>query len=355
MRAIVCEQVGDPTLPLGSGVLRLKQDQPAPQIQPGCIRVRVTAASLNFPDALQVKGQYQVKPKLPFIPGSEVSGIVCQLGAGVKGFKPGDLVCAVTQGGAFAEEVVVPAAAAWHIPAGVDAAEAAGVPIVYGTADLALRHRARLQAGQTVLVLGASGGVGTAAVQISKLLGARVVAVTSGADKAAYLAQLGADAVVDTAAPAAAGQRLHKLVAAAAPKGVHVVFDPVGGQALFESLKCVAWGAQYLVIGFAAGDIPKVPANLLLVKNTTMHGIFWGSYMMKDYKVLADGLRQVLQWAGGGRLTLQVSHRFRLDQLPEAMAALLGRQVRGKVILTMDSSSSSSSSSRQGPGQLSKL
>ncbi|KAF6260847.1 hypothetical protein COO60DRAFT_838483 [Scenedesmus sp. NREL 46B-D3] len=261
-------------------------------------------------------------------------------------------VCAVTQGGAFAEEVVVPAAAAWHIPAGVDAAEAAGVPIVYGTADLALRHRARLREGQTVLVLGASGGVGTAAVQISKLLGARVVAVTSGADKAAYLRQLGADAVVDTAAPAAAGQRLHKLIAAAAPKSVDVVFDPVGGQALFESLKCVAWGAQYLVIGFAAGDIPKVPANLLLVKNTTMHGVFWGSYMAKDYAVLAGGLRQVLDWAGQGRLALQVSHRFQLHQLPQAMAALLGRQVRGKVILTMDSSSSSS---RQGSGPVSKL
>eukprot|EP00775_Hariotina_reticulata_P012009 gene12009-12153_t len=193
--------------------------------------------------------------------------------------------------------------------AGVDVAAAAGVPIVYGTADLALRCRANLREGQTVLVLGASGGVGTAAVQISKLLGARVVAVTAGGDKAAYLKRLGADDVIDTAAPGAQGKKLHKLIAAAAPKGVQVVFDPVGGAALFEALKCMAWGAQYLVIGFAAGDIPKVPANLLLVKNTTMHGIFWGSYMTNNYKLLAASMAEVLQRVGQGKLQLQVSHR----------------------------------------------
>eukprot|EP00878_Enallax_costatus_P026501 GHUV01028443.1.p1 GENE.GHUV01028443.1~~GHUV01028443.1.p1 ORF type:complete len:293 (+),score=92.02 GHUV01028443.1:330-1208(+) len=263
MRAVVCEKLGDPTLPLGSGVLRLAEDVPTPEAQPGCIKVRVTAASLNFPDALQIKGQYQVKPPLPFIPGNEVSGIVVQVGPGVQQFRPGDVVCAINQGGCFAEEVVVPAVSAWKIPGGVDVHAAAGVPIVYGTADLALRHRAGVRAGQTVLVLGASGGVGTAAVQISKVLGARVVAVTSGANKVEYLKAIGADAVVDTAV--AGGQKLHKQIAAVAPKGVNIVFDPVGGAALFESLKSVAWGAQYLVIGFAAGDIPKVRMRQVLL------------------------------------------------------------------------------------------
>lgn len=335
MRAIVCEQLGDPTLPLGSGVLTLSENTPVPALKPGHVRIRVTAASLNFPDALQVKGQYQVKPPLPFIPGNEVSGVVTEVAAGVEGFKPGDLVCSVQQGGCFAEEVVAPTAATWHLPAGLDVAAASTVPVVFGTTHLALRLRAKVQQGQTVLVLGASGGVGTAAVQISKLLGARVVAVTKGADKAAYLQRLGADAVIDTAAAAATGQRLHKLVAAAAPKGVDVVFDPVGGSALFEALKCVTWGAQYLVIGFASGDIPKVPANLLLVKNTTLHGIFWGSYMQHDYRPLAGGMREVLSWLGEGRLRLEVSHRYPLDQVPQAMAALLDRRVQGKVIITL--------------------
>ncbi|KIY97737.1 hypothetical protein MNEG_10225 [Monoraphidium neglectum] len=325
MRAVACEALGDPCKPLGSGVLVLRQDEPSPALPTeDHIRIRVSAASLNYPDALQIQGSYQDKPKLPFLIGKEASGVVTAVGARVKAFKPGDAVCGVGDAGAFADEWVVHQASVWRVPDGLDPQLASALPIAYGTADLALRHRGKLGPGQTLLVLGASGGVGTAAVQIGKLVGARVIAVTSGAAKADYLRGLGADAVVDAAA-APEGAPLHKLIRAVAPKGgVDVVFDPVGGKLLAEALKVVAWGAQYLVIGFVAG-IPKVPANLLLVKNCTVHGVFWGSYMQRQPKVLRASMDQVLAWAASGQLQIPISHRFGLEGVPEAMAVLLGR------------------------------
>ncbi|GLC40695.1 hypothetical protein PLESTB_000031800 [Pleodorina starrii] len=337
MRAIVCENLGDARTPLGTGVLRLA-NAPEPKLAPGTVRIRVASASLNFPDALQIKGEYQDKPKLPFVPGSEVAGVIVEVAPGIKHLNVGDKVCAVKQGGAFAEQVVAPAAAVWRVPDGVPLQDAAAIPIVYGTADLALRHRAQLKAGQTVLILGAAGGVGVAALQLARLAGARVVAVAAGPAKAAFLRDQGADAVLDSEELAAGGTPLHKALRAAAPKGVDVVFDPVGGSALFEALKAVGWGAQYLVIGFASGDIPKVPANLLLVKNVTMHGIFWGSYMSYQPRVLAESMRQVLAWFGEGRLRVEVYGRYPMDRVTEAFAAILDRRVRGKVLLTMEAS-----------------
>ncbi|EFJ49520.1 hypothetical protein VOLCADRAFT_59353 [Volvox carteri f. nagariensis] len=309
-----------------------------PKLVPGTVRIQVVSASLNFPDALQIKGEYQDKPKLPFVPGSEVSGVVVEVAAGVKNVRVGDKVCAVRQGGAFAEQVVAPAASVWLVPDGVPVQDAAAIPIVYGTADLALRHRAQLKAGQTVLILGAAGGVGLAALQLALLAGARVVAVARGAAKAQFLRAQGGDVVVvDTEALLAAEPAvpLHTALRAAAPKGVDVVFDPVGGSSLFEALKVVTWGAQYLVIGFAGGDIPKVPANLLLVKNVTMHGVFWGSYMSYRPKVLAESMQQVLKWFGEGRLRVEVYDRYPMERVTEAFAAILDRRVRGKVLLTM--------------------
>ncbi|KAI8473312.1 MAG: hypothetical protein J3K34DRAFT_411610 [Monoraphidium minutum] len=333
MRAVVCEALGDPCKPLGSGVLALRQDEPAPALpSEDHIRIRVVAASLNYPDALQVQGSYQDKPKLPFLLGKEASGVVTAIGGRVRGLKPGDAVCGVGDAGAFADEWVVHQASAWRVPDGLDTQLAAALPIAYGTADLALRRRAQLGSGQTLLVLGASGGVGTAAVQIGKLVGARVIAVTSGAAKADYLRGLGSDAVVDAAA-APPGTPLHKLIRAAAPKGgVDVVFDPVGGPLLAEALKSVAWGSQYLAIGFVAG-IPRVPANLLLVKNPQFHGVFWGSYMQRQPKVLRASMDQVLAWAASGQLRVPVSHRFAFEDVPAAMAVLLGRGVSGKVLI----------------------
>eukprot|EP00198_Chlamydomonas_reinhardtii_P006595 XP_001695931.1 predicted protein [Chlamydomonas reinhardtii] len=330
MKAIVCEGLGDARSPLGTGCLALKE-LPEPKLPDGHVRVQVAAASLNFPDALQIKGGYQDKPKLPFIPGSEVSGVVTEVASGVKSLRVGDKVCAVRQTGAFAEQAVVPAPAAWRVPEGLALEDAAAIPIVYGTADVSLRHRAQLKPGQTVLVLGAAGGVGVAALQLAKLAGARVVAVAGGAAKADFLRGQGADAYWGH-------WTFHLFQQPSAPTaftGVDVVFDPVGGSQLFEALKCVAWGAQYLVIGFASGDIPKVPANLLLVKNTTMHGVFWGSYMMHQPRVLADSMRQVLEWFGQGKLRVEVFARFPLERVTEAFQVILDRRVRGKVLLTM--------------------
>ncbi|GIL79795.1 hypothetical protein Vretimale_12388 [Volvox reticuliferus] len=339
MKAIICESLGDARTPLGEGVLKLAE-VPKPGLGPGTVRIQVASSSLNFPDALQIKGEYQDRPKLPFIPGSEVSGVVAEVADGVKNLQVGDKVCAVQQGGAFAEQVVAPAAAVWRVPDGVPLQDAAAIPIVYGTADLALRHRAQLKAGQTVLILGAAGGVGLAALQLSRLAGARVVVVAAGAAKADFLRTQGADAVLDSEKLAAEGTALHKALRAAAPKGVNVVFDPVGGAALFEALKSVAWGAHYLVIGFASGDIPKVPANLLLVKNTTMHGVFWGSYMSYQPRVLAESMQQVLAWFGEGRLRVEVYGRYPMERVTEAFAAILDRRVRGKVLLTVGPSQS---------------
>ncbi|GFR48767.1 hypothetical protein Agub_g10588 [Astrephomene gubernaculifera] len=345
MKAIVCEGLGDACAPLGTGVLRLAE-LPAPKLAPGSARIQVVSASLNFPDALQIKGEYQDKPKLPFIPGSEVSGVVLEVADGVKHIRVGDKVCAVRQGGAFAEQVVAPAAAVWKLPDTVPLEDAAAIPIVYGTADVALRHRAQLKAGQTVLILGAAGGVGLAALQLALAAGARAVAAAAGADKAAFLRQqadtwaegaggAGRVVVLDTAALAAEGRALHRAVKEAAPKGVDVVFDPVGGPLLSESLKCVAWGAQYLVIGFASGDIPKVPANLLLVKNTTLHGVFWGSYLAQQPRVIADSMRHLMAAFGAGRLRVEVYGRYPLDRVTEAFGAILDRRVRGKVLLSI--------------------
>ena len=312
-----------------------------------------------------MQGLYQDKPELPFVVGKEAAGVVTAAGAGARaaGFKVGDAVVAVGDG-AFAERMVAHRGACWRAPPGLDLKRAAALPIAYGTADVALRARANLREGQTLLVLGASGGVGTAAVQIGKLLGARVVAVTAGADKAAYLRSLGADAVVDTAAVAAAAVAaaaaasggggsgggssgggaaskpgalppgaLRKALRAALPKGgADAVFDPVGGAFALEALRAVAWGGQYLAIGFVAG-IPKVPANLLLLNNVTLHGVYWGSYMQRAPRVLRESMDQLLAWAAAGRLAVPLSGVLPLERAPEAMAALLRRRVTGKIVL----------------------
>uniref|UniRef100_A0A7S0S512 Enoyl reductase (ER) domain-containing protein n=1 Tax=Chlamydomonas leiostraca TaxID=1034604 RepID=A0A7S0S512_9CHLO len=332
-RALVCDKTGDPTLPVGSGVLRVANDYQCPTLKPGHVRVAVTAASVNYADPLRVKGEYQVKMPLPFVPGSEASGTVVECGKGVTRLSPGDKVVLFQQGGAFAEETVVHEAAVWKVPDGVDLAVAAAVPVTYGTADLALRHRANTQPGQTVLVLGAGGGVGVAAVQIAKVIGAKVIAVTQGAQKCDFLRQQGADAVIDTSTMSKE-QPLHKLIKAHAPKGVHVVIDPVGGVFFSEALKSVAWGAHIAVIGFAAGGIPKIPANILLVKNTTVHGLFWGSYMQHDPKILRSSMDDIMAWFAKGQLQPHVSHSFSLEEAPQAFKTMLERKMMGKILIT---------------------
>lgn len=278
-KALQCIKLGNPTEPLGRAqgpliISHIPTDKP---LHPNQLRIKVHAASLNFADALQIQGVYQEKPQIPFIPGNECSGIVIDVGRDVRGFKPGDRVCAVCQGGAFAEHVDVQAGGTIKLPASVDLEAAAGLPVAFGTAYLALVDRAKVHAGQTVLVLGAAGGVGLAAVQFAKLAGATVIAVARGKGKMEVLKSLGADAVVDLQGKKP--EQLKSLVktalstcATATSSGIDIVFDPVGGALFNESLKCVNWGAQILVIGFASGHVPKIPANIALVKNLTVHG-----------------------------------------------------------------------------------
>ncbi|KAK9820930.1 hypothetical protein WJX74_009349 [Apatococcus lobatus] len=356
MRALVCEQLGNPLDPKTSG-LKVSPDTEAPKLTPKAVRIKVSAASLNFADALQVQGLYQEKPKLPFIPGSEVSGVVLEVGSSVKSLKSGTKVCAVTSGGALAEEVVVAAAAVFPLPDSADVGSAAGLPVAFGTAHLALKHRACLQSGQTLLVLGAAGGVGVAAVQIARVMGARVIAVARGAEKASFLRCLGADIVLDSSAqqeqpPAAStssrdaqpgpppgkskANREPSLVPAirkAAPKGVDVVLDCVGGSQFKDAMKCVKWGAHIMPIGFASGSIPIIPANIALVKNLTIHGVYWGSHLQHNPQLLRDSLQELVQWLADGRLQIHVSHRYSLEQATEGFRALLTRKAMGKVLI----------------------
>eukprot|EP00891_Asterochloris_glomerata_P006485 jgi/Astpho2/6485/e_gw1.00096.22.1_t len=342
MRALVVRKLGNPVPSSTEKVpYQVVEDHPTQQVLPAnAVRIKVAAAGLNFADALQVQGLYQVKPPLPFIPGAEVSGEVLEAGRDVRTLSVGEQVCAVTQNGGFASEIVVRESAVVKLPPHSDVAAAAGLPVAFGTAHLALKERANLKAGQTVLILGAGGGVGIAAVQIAKILGAKVIAVARGAKKAEVLYQLGADVVIDTSGPGIverssteynAPKGLSNLLVSAA--GVDVVFDTVGGTAFAESLKVVKWGAHILIIGFASGSIPKIAANIALVKNLTVHGIFWGSHQMYEPRIFRRTLEESVQWLGQGKLQVPVSHRFPLEQASQAFSALLTRESVGKVLL----------------------
>jgi sacsin len=395
MRAVVCERLGDPLS--DDAALRFTPHHPAPPpgapLPRGHVRVRVCAASLNFADLLQVAGKYQDRPALPFVVGSDFSGVVvAAAGEGVPAelAAPGTRVCGVGRNAAFAEYAIVPAAGVWRVPDGLALDVAAGVPVAYGTAQLALEGRARLRPGQTLLVLGASGGVGAAAVQLGRAMGARVVAVARGADKARFLREgVGAHAVVDTSAlpqpPSGGGETDERALAAAfkaalkeattgdgggsssssssssssnRPRRPHhpptadVVFDTVGGAQFSAALRCASWGAQLLSIGFASGAIPRVPANALLVKNATLHGLFWGAHLSDPragpeaaaalrasvagpLAMLAGEAKEAGAGGAGGATTLRVpvSAKLPLERVREAAALMAGRKVTGKVLL----------------------
>eukprot|EP00798_Chlamydomonas_sp_ICE-L_P010462 gene10462-8420_t len=483
MRAIQCEALGDATLPVGGGVLRLDTNLPSPDMHDNCVRIKVSSASVNFPDALMIKGTYQTKPTLPFIPGAEVAGVVVEVGPGVKQLKLGDKVCAVCQTGAFAEEVVVPEFAAWIVPECLELESCSAIPVVYGTTELALRHRANLRKGQTLLVLGAAGGVGLAACQIGQLLGAKVVAVVKGVEKATFLRQQGLENVIDLES---IDGPLHKAIKKMALKGhvltifrhvvttflhvprifhhvltifrhiitifhhvltischvltifrhvltiFHHVFT-IFRHVLTTFLHVLTISSHVLTIfrhvltifchalsisghvltifrhvitifhhvsrssitfsrspvtssqsqvsqelhGLGCGPLPvvvdvdalwlldqahapllidqhvvqvffpnqsteklfQVLPNILLVKNTTLHGIFWGSYMAARPQVLREGMQAVLNWMAEGKLKVQVSHRYPLEAAHLAFEAIGNRKVLGKAIITMQPTS----------------
>src|SRR5438270_1978104 len=312
MKAVLCKEYGPPE----SLVI---EDIPSPRPGKGQVVITVKACGVNFPDTLIIEGKYQFKPALPFSPGGEVSGIVKELGEGVNTVKVGDRVIAFTGWGGFAEEVVTEAAKLIPIPSDIDFATAASFTLVFGTAHHALKDRAHIKPGETLLVLGAAGGVGLAAVQLGKLMGARVIAAASSAEKLETCKREGADLVIDYAKEDLK-ERVKALTNGA---GADVVYDPVGGKYSEAALRATAWNGRLLVIGFAAGEIPKIPLNLTLLKGASIIGVFWGQFTMRDPgKALAEH-RQLLAWVAEGKLKPHVHATPPLGEAAAAMRTLL--------------------------------
>jgi NADPH2:quinone reductase len=308
---------------------------PSPKAGAGEVVVSVKAASLNFPDVLIIQNKYQFKPPLPFSPGSEMAGLVKEVGEGVKGYKPGDRVIAFTTYGAFAEEVKVESSRLVPIPEGMDFNSAAAFLLTYGTSDHALRDRAALKAGETLLVLGAAGGVGLAAIEIAKAMGAKVIACASSADKLEVCKQHGADACINYATEDGLNEMREKIKEFTGGKGVDVVYDAVGGAYSEPALRSTAWRGRFLVVGFAAGDIPKIPLNLTLLKGCSIVGVFWGDFARREPTAFAESIGQLGKWFREGKLKPHVSQTFPLAQAVDALKLMAARKVKGKVVLTV--------------------
>jgi NADPH2:quinone reductase len=322
MRAVRCHAFG----PVGHLAL---EDVPSPVAGPGQVVVTVKAAGVNFPDTLIVQGKYQIKPELPFTPGAEFAGVVKAVGEGVASVKPGDPVVGVGVAGGFAEEALIDAANLVALPAGTDFAVAAVLTMAYGTALHALKDRARSAPGETLLVLGAGGGVGLAAVEIGKLLGATVIAAASTDAKLDVCRGRGADALINYDR-----EDLKERVRALTDgRGADVVYDPVGGAYTAAASRSVAWNGRYLVIGFAAGEIPNVPLNLPLLKGYSIVGVYWGEFVRREPAANAANMKQLTDWIATRKLAPLVSARYPLSQAADALFAMMRREVAGKVVV----------------------
>jgi len=305
------------------------EEVPMPEPQAGEVRIAIRAASLNFPDLLTVQGKYQIKPPLPFVPGSEFSGHVEAVGDGVKHLKPGMAVAAIGSSGGFGTHAVVRAENVLPLPPGFDIQDGAAFAFTYGTSQHALVDRAQLQAGETVLVLGAAGGVGTAAVQIAKAMGARVIAAASSDEKCARLMALGADATLNYAT-----QNIRDTLKALTDgKGPDVVYDPVGGELAEPVFRSIAWRGRYLVVGFAGGAIPALPWNLMLLKGAAVVGVFWGDFVRREPKANAAAIGQLAQWYAQGKVKPVIDRVLPMGELKSAYARMGSRQVIGKLLL----------------------
>ncbi|MFT4053646.1 MAG: NADPH:quinone oxidoreductase family protein [Novosphingobium sp.] len=306
-------------------------DVPEPEAGEGKVVIDVHAAGVNFPDGLMVQGKYQTRPDLPFTPGSEVAGVIRAVGAGVSGFAAGDRVAAFCGTGGFAQAVAVPATQVYHLPEGIAFTAAAGLLINYGTSYHALKDRAKIASGESLLVLGASGGVGLAAVELGAVMGARVIAAASSADKLALAQERGAAEVIDYAADDLR-TRIRELTGG---KGVDVVYDPVGGASTLAAVKGLAWGGRHLVVGFAAGDIPQVPANLLLLKSAASLGVLWGMSLRADPVHHAANIADLLRWMAEGRISPRIDRVWPLEEVSAALDHVMERRARGKVVLSV--------------------
>jgi NADPH2:quinone reductase len=322
MQAVLCRQYGPPDQLVVAEV-------PAPVAAAGQVLIEVRAAGVNFPDSLIVKGEYQTKPELPFAPGSEVAGVVRAVAADVADFAVGDRVIAFTGIGGFAGAVAVDASRVWRIPDSMDFVSGAAFVIAYGTSHHALKDRAALQPGETLLVLGAAGGVGLTAIQIGKALGARVIAAASSADKLALCRAHGADELIDYRSEDLRA-RLKTLTAG---NGVDVVYDPVGGDYAEPVLRSMAFLGRYLVIGFAAGSIPKIPLNLPLLKVSAIIGVFWGAFARARPQHNRENFQELFAWYAQGKLKPHISATYPLARAAEAITAVMNREAKGKVVL----------------------
>ena len=322
MKAVLCKAYGPPE----SLVI---EDVESPTPGPGEVVISVKASGVNFPDVLIIQNKYQVKPPLPFSPGSEVAGVIKAVGDQVTHVKPGDEVFAFTVYGGFAEEVKTDAKRLLPIPAGMNFATAAAFGLTYATSDHALRDRGELKAGETLLVLGAAGGVGLAAVQIGKALGATVIACASSDDKLAVCREHGADETINYATE----DLRERIKAITGGKGADVIYDPVGGSYTEPALRSIAWRGRLLVVGFAAGDIPKIPLNLTLLKGCAIVGVYWGEFTRREPERFAQEMRQLDQWYGEGRIRPHISATYPLDRAADALNDMAQRRVVGKVVL----------------------
>jgi len=305
------------------------RDVPEPETSPGTLGVEVRAAGCNFFDILMARGQYQVKPPFPFVPGAELAGVVRTVGADVQGFAPGDRVLAAVPLGAFAERAAVPARAAMRMPEGMSFEEGAAFPIVYPTSYAGLVFRSGLQPGENLLVHAAAGGVGIAAVQIGKALGACVIATAGGAEKLDVARRAGADVTIDYAS----SDWVEAVKQATKGRGADVVYDSVGGDVTDGSLKCIAWNGRLLVIGFASGRIPEVKLNRVLLKNISLIGLHWGAHAMHEPARIGETFDALFGLLAAGKIRPLVYRTYGLDELPDALAALGSRRSWGKVIV----------------------
>lgn len=322
MKAIVCSQLGGPEL------LELLE-LPSPPLKPAEVRIAVASAGVNFPDILQIAGKYQMKLAPPFTPGAEVAGTVLEVGSKVSHLRVGDAVTAMIPFGGYASECVANAAGVLGLPAAFDLKQAGGFPLVYGTSYHALVQRGQLKAGETLLVLGAAGGVGLAAVQIGKLLGARVIAAASSEEKRALCLANGADAVIDYSS----ASLKDAVKALTKGNGADVIYDPVGGELGEECLSCIAWNGRYLVVGFASGPIPNLAANRLLLKGAAAVGVFWGAFTMREPAVNLANFQQLFAWVQDGKLKPHVSRAYALADAATALQDMQARKVTGKIVL----------------------
>lgn len=321
MRAVICEAWGGPeTL--------VVRDLPAMSPKSGEVVVKIQAAGVNFPDVLIIQKKYQVQPELPFIPGAEIAGQVSAVGDGVTSLAVGDRVAALCSVGGFAEEIAIDAGKCMKIPADLSYDIAAGFMLAYGTSWHALRDRAALQPGETMLVLGAAGGVGLSAVEIGKAIGAKVVAAASTDEKCAICREHGADEVINYTT-----EDLREGMKRTCGRGPDVIYDPVGGKYTEAAFRSIGWRGRHLIIGFADGTIPALPLNLALLKGASLVGVFWGDFARREPQTNKKGVAEMIAWMKEGKIKPLISKTYTLDQTAQALVDMAARKVTGKIVI----------------------